>query len=180
MKYTGTINLRNGIVLKSVLYVPQFRFNLSVVNKLILDFKCSISFNNNGCFIQEMLMKKPWLLGKPRSGLYVLQDTTKKDISHHTEDFNGTILTALQDTRAKLWNLRLGHLPMYRLRLLFPDIDGKAVNKRIIYAPFFLRQNKTEMCILNPFVNLSNLWMSYILIYGDPLNTILDYIVICL
>ena len=49
-------------------------FNLIVVNKLIADNKCSISFNNDGCFVQEVLKKKSWLLGKPKNGLYVLKD----------------------------------------------------------------------------------------------------------
>lgn len=55
VKYIGTVNLHNGLILHDVLYVPDFKFNLIAVNKLIADNECSVSFNNDGCFIPEVL-----------------------------------------------------------------------------------------------------------------------------
>ena len=51
VKYVGTVSLQNGFILYNVLYVPDFKFNLIVVNKLISDNKCSVSFDNNGCYV---------------------------------------------------------------------------------------------------------------------------------
>lgn len=100
VKYMGTVKLHNGLVLHNVLYVPDFKFNLIAVNKLIADSKCSVSFNNDGCFIQEALRKKSWLLGKSKNGLYILQDEgIKLSRAHsvnklHIEDSNTDLISA--------------------------------------------------------------------------------------
>lgn len=83
MKDIGTVTLRNGLILHNVFYVPQFRFNLIAVNKLIYDLTCYVTFNNNGCLIQGIMIKKPWLLGKLRSGLYVLEDNNKVEYNNN-------------------------------------------------------------------------------------------------
>ena len=70
VQYTGTIILLNSFKLHNVLFVPNFRYNLLSVNKLIKDLNWKVWFNANECFIQESLMKKPMLLGKERNSIY--------------------------------------------------------------------------------------------------------------
>lgn len=81
----GTVRLKNGVILKNVLYVPKFCFNLISVSKLIRDLNCNVIFNANECLIQESLMKKHLLLGKAKHALYFLQDY-KSD--QHQKDIN--------------------------------------------------------------------------------------------
>ena len=38
--HKGKVKLENGIILKQVLYVPEFKHNLMSINKLIKDEKC--------------------------------------------------------------------------------------------------------------------------------------------
>lgn len=70
----GNINLTNGIVLKDVLYVPQFKFNLISIHKLCSDLACVVSFTLTNCVIQDRLMTRSWSLGKAKQGLYYLDD----------------------------------------------------------------------------------------------------------
>ena len=81
------IKLNDDINLQNVLYVPQFRFNLLSVDKLVSNLKCNVTFDSNGCYIQDS-MRKHWLLGRPRSGLYILEE---KSVAHEVK-FN--VLTA--------------------------------------------------------------------------------------
>lgn len=51
--YKGTVKLSIGLVLKDVLFVPDFSFNLLSVSKLVMDTNCRIFFTTNECFMQE-------------------------------------------------------------------------------------------------------------------------------
>lgn len=95
VKYIGTVKLSNGLILHNVLYMPTFKFNLIVVNKLITDNNYSVFFNNGGCYVQEALKKKSWLLGKSKNGLYVLQDQgiNMKDVHPSDKDHQKTCKT---------------------------------------------------------------------------------------
>lgn len=70
----GTVILENGIVLHNVLFAPSFKYNLISVNKISIDLNCKVFFNAYSCFVQDTLMKKPWLLGREKNGLYVIQE----------------------------------------------------------------------------------------------------------
>lgn len=47
--HIGTIYLNNGIELQSVLFVPDFKFNLISIPKLCKDLNCSAIFINDTC-----------------------------------------------------------------------------------------------------------------------------------
>lgn len=119
-----------------VLYVPQFKFNLISVEKITKDNKCVLYFQPNGCYVQGMMMKKCWPLGRSRSGLYVYegnQSSTHKE----SKDSLAQICCSLASTtstinKAKLWHLRLGPLPMDKVQILFPDIESRTVKSNII------------------------------------------------
>ena len=86
VKYMGTVRLQNDFTLLNVLYVPQFRFNLISVSKLLDDLKCKLSFDHHDCHIQESLMKKHWLLGISKSGLYVFEGPRSETSESHEEN----------------------------------------------------------------------------------------------
>lgn len=129
VKYVGLVKLNNGIVLRNVLYVPEFRFNLITVNKIASDMKCVVSFDTNKCYIQEILMKKTWLLGKSKVGLYIFQDIKRtasvNAAAEEPVDTQSNSKFVLY--KAKLWHLRMGHLPINRLKFLFPEISESLV-----------------------------------------------------
>ena len=73
IKYIGDIVLQIGLTLHNVLFVPQFKYMLLSVRKLISDMDCKIIFTSKECLIQETMMKRPWPLGKHKDGLYAIE-----------------------------------------------------------------------------------------------------------
>ena len=51
----GVIKLPNGIILKNVLHIPDFQFNLLSLQKLAKDVGCNVFFTSNNCYMQEHL-----------------------------------------------------------------------------------------------------------------------------
>ncbi|XP_074342808.1 uncharacterized protein LOC141680498 [Apium graveolens] len=121
--HTGTVNRSNDIVLKNVLYVPDFKFNLVSIPKICKDMACSVTFNDN-CFLQGPSMR-PQHLGSFKNGLYYLED----DQHHRRGDNTSTTVTeeytaatnmvcnisVIIVNKTKLWHLRFGHLPVSML-----------------------------------------------------------------
>lgn len=71
--------------------MPQFRFNLVFVTKLLLDLKCNLTFDHHGCHVQEHLMKRHWLLGNLKSGLYVFEGSRLRIFEFHEEGHKAII-----------------------------------------------------------------------------------------
>lgn len=131
--FIGNIILPNGLKLTGVLFVPSFHFNLVSVSKLVRDLKCTLWFNANYCFVQGSLKKGPLLLGKAQNVLYYIEDI--KDTS--TQIRFQASLGAMQQRNnkaydAKLWHIRMGHLPFSKLGLLFSDIHQQRYEKDFI------------------------------------------------
>lgn len=53
VKIIGTIKLGNGLVLKDVLYVPNFHLNLVSIPKLITDLASIVYFTKDACILLE-------------------------------------------------------------------------------------------------------------------------------
>ena len=70
VKHKGIVHLGPNIILKDVLHVPEFQFNLISVSKLCCDAGCSVSFTNNDCVLQDLSKSKHILLGRLHKGLY--------------------------------------------------------------------------------------------------------------
>lgn len=126
----GNIFLPNGLELKDVLFFPSFHFNLISVNKLVKDLQCLLVFSDNNCFIQEPLKKEHLLLGKAHNSLYYVQD----DKNPRTKQSLPASLSAQQQIKdgahaAKLWHIRIGHLPFNKLGFLFPELQKHMFEK---------------------------------------------------
>ena len=139
IKYIGQVKLNNGVVLHNVLYVPQFRFNLIAVSKVISDMHGLVVFDTNKCYLQKTLKKRIHLLGKLKSGLHIVEDNRP-----HT-NASVTIECCTQTTsksvlhKAKLWHLRMGHLPINRLKFLFLEISENLVKPHMFLHNMPLR-----------------------------------------
>ncbi|KAL5821159.1 hypothetical protein ACOSQ3_023041 [Xanthoceras sorbifolium] len=58
VQFAGDIRLSSNLVLKDVLFVPQFKINLISVSALISGSSLTVQFLNDCCVIQEILTKK--------------------------------------------------------------------------------------------------------------------------
>ncbi|KAL2906248.1 Retrovirus-related Pol polyprotein from transposon RE2 [Bienertia sinuspersici] len=125
----GTITLGDTYFLPDVLYVPNFKFNLISIPKLCQDLNCQTIFSNNQCFIQDPLMRTQ-LLGNLQNGLYCLTESfIPKHADSHLPDISNTAISAPAiksvSTKAKLWHLRMGHLPFHQLHHVHSDFENK-------------------------------------------------------
>ncbi|KAK9689780.1 hypothetical protein RND81_09G080500 [Saponaria officinalis] len=50
--HRGDVKLNNGLLLRKVLYVPEFKQNLLSVQKMIKDTECELSFFDSYCCVQ--------------------------------------------------------------------------------------------------------------------------------
>lgn len=136
----GKVTLEQNIVLKDVLYVPEFQFNLIYVHKLCRDLNCSVKFTSDSCIIQDHSLTRETVLGRQKSGLYHAGDKVQPipydDSSSSTSDVpdsstsisNHTVTYASSETNnAKLWHLRLGHLPFKQIGYVLPEVKNKSL-----------------------------------------------------
>ena len=149
VKFIGTVWLNNGLRLNRVLYVPDFKYNLISVHKLCLDRIIKISFVADMCVMQEAL-KKPLLLSKLKNNLYFAKE---KLVPIAKEDFLKLYGTPIIEGRnkvtyksivymqekmtqnlekIKLWHLRLRHMPLSRLQIMFSNFQCKDCDKNFL------------------------------------------------
>lgn len=116
--HIGTIHLNKNIPLKDVLFVPDFQFNLVSIPKICIDMNCSTTFTDNRCLMQSPSMR-PYLLGNLRHALYCVDDTNSRvDQLKDQVTLSTTFNINYDINKAKLWHLRMGHIPFAQLRHL--------------------------------------------------------------
>ena len=121
IKHIGYVLLPGNITLRNVFHVPDFHYNLISIHKLCLDLKCDITFSASSCMIQGPHLTLPQVLGNLHQGLYCTKHefqfptTSVPSISCHAVHLPNADL-------AKLWHLRLGHLPFPQLQTATKNI----------------------------------------------------------
>ncbi|XP_057545634.1 uncharacterized protein LOC130824589 [Amaranthus tricolor] len=97
----------------------------------------------------ESFMKKPLLLGRAKNALYFLQDFTVTECSnkgtnykHHNQVATTYNVDPPNSNDARLWHLRMGHLPFQQLYFLFPDLKIKAIHKECFCTIFPLAKDR--------------------------------------
>ena len=134
----GEVQLRKDILLKNVLYIPSFHFNLISVPQLVKDLQCSVVFNASGCFCQGPSMRRPWDLGELTKGLYYstrqsgikrtdLLSLASSFLQASSFTFDSPSLDAI-----KLWHLRLGHIPINILKYVDTSFCSKSFTNTCI------------------------------------------------
>ena len=111
--YIESIELFNHFTLKSVLYVPQFQFNLLSINALTQTHCYSIQFEYESYFIQDCIQGKMIEMGKCSSNLYVLDPTNL----FPTLFCISGVCNNVSKTDHELWHTHLGHPSYVRLNL---------------------------------------------------------------
>ena len=169
-QYLGTIKFPSGLILHSVLYVPNFKFNLISISKLISVLSYKFIFSGDFCEIQDVISLRTIGLAKLQGGLYHLM-INKERCSPTTNPFiNFTTSTPV--TSSNLWHFRLGHLSGKRLNVLsqnFPfipkhtietcDVCHLAKQRRLSYSTSLSRASKIfeliHLDIWGPFSKIS-------------------------
>ncbi|PNX55486.1 hypothetical protein L195_g049115, partial [Trifolium pratense] len=77
----GDICITSELILKDVLYMPYFRYNLISVSRVTHDLDCKFVFTNTMCIIQNALQRTIGL-GKLQHGLYYL-DLPQSQLNIH-------------------------------------------------------------------------------------------------
>ena len=110
VSFSGDVRLGSNLVLKDVLFVPQFKFNLISISSLTTTSRLIVDFFPEHFIIQEPNSKKMIGRGKKLEGLYVL------DASNMNE---GLLNKAyVNKVSVHVWHNRLGHLSDKRLDVL--------------------------------------------------------------
>ena len=107
----GTVELNTNLVLKGVLYVPNFTVNLCSVSTLDRD-GLTVTFGNMRCAISRD--GEDVICGTGNAGLYTLNNNDE---------------TALVTATATLWHRRLGHLNMASVKKLESMAEGLCFSK---------------------------------------------------
>ena len=72
--------------LASVLYVPDFQFNLIFMSKLIHDLNCSITFSHSFVTLQDRNMGRTIDIGHESQGLYHLSSIPSSTLCTSTDE----------------------------------------------------------------------------------------------
>ena len=70
----GNVDLKNGLHLKQVSVVPEFKHNLLSVSKLAKNEQCTVNFYGGYCIIQKKLTQNARGIEECRDGLYCFID----------------------------------------------------------------------------------------------------------
>ncbi|KAJ0743004.1 hypothetical protein HanPI659440_Chr10g0370651 [Helianthus annuus] len=91
----GEFTLPNGMKIKDVLHVPEFKCNLLSVNKLTRDLKCAITFFPDFFIMQDLSIRTLIGVGDCENGLYKMGMTGEQ--------------RRAMATTVDTWHNRLGH-----------------------------------------------------------------------
>ena len=111
IKHIGSVQLNANLVLENVLHVPEFHFNLLSIQRLCRDLERTLLFTKSECVLQGFSQSKSQtVLGKIHGGLYSINQ-----VGNFVDIKSCNI--AVKD--ARLWHIRLGHIPFDRSRSFF-------------------------------------------------------------
>ncbi|XP_060200611.1 uncharacterized protein LOC132628870 [Lycium barbarum] len=122
--YTWSVSILPNLILKNVLHVPVFKYNLISVHRLSNQLQLNLLFTPSVCVLQDHLVKNIQVFGEAREGLYLLQLVCAKSSSNENvvSIKKGSISIPMSSSvsfpvsanvvsNIDLWHVRLGHLP---------------------------------------------------------------------
>ena len=111
-------------VVKDVLFVPEFKYNLLAVSQLTKQLKCAVVFFPDFCIFQDLFNGRVLGIGKENQGLYILNTpvTTKPSNDQVSSGecakeaaykrIRPISFSSTADSLSSLWHKRLGHAPL--------------------------------------------------------------------
>jgi len=70
--HKGKLRVSDGLVLRDVLLVPKFKFNLLSIKSLCEQLHSTVQFTESMCILQAPSQRKPVAIGRDHKGLYIL------------------------------------------------------------------------------------------------------------
>ena len=160
------------MLLRNVLCVPTFKYNLLSISRLTKDSQIRVIFCDVFCLIQDCASSHFKGIGKEAKGLYYLLDMSHSEIQHYVAKYLGDTATSLpriklkkikqgfnttayvisannqthevSHSNATLWHYRLGHVPFSRLSYI-PGINVQTSS------------NDTSICVTCPLAKHTHL-----------------------
>ncbi|XP_068655247.1 uncharacterized protein [Aristolochia californica] len=108
VRFAGDIKLHSHLILKDILFVPQFKFNLISVSALVTASALTVSFFPDCFVIQDLSTQRTIGKGDKVQDLYVLRAQHLSSASH----------VFVSNVSAHVWHNRLGHISFKRLDFL--------------------------------------------------------------
>ncbi|WVZ09093.1 hypothetical protein V8G54_022439 [Vigna mungo] len=113
--HKGVIQTYDKIILKDVLFILDFCYNLISISKLVAHNHLCLTFNNTVCSIQDMTTNKKIGSVNSHASLYIFSDSN--NIQQHLN--NSANIHQICKVRCNnLWHNRLGHMFDRRLDIL--------------------------------------------------------------
>ena len=110
--FYGDVKLNDDLVLKDVLFVSGFKFNLVSVSALTVNSDIVLLFSHAGFLIQDTSTKRMIGKGDRQADLYVLQADCSPQFS-----------SLVNRVSAQVWHDRLGHLSFKKLQPMRHVLD---------------------------------------------------------
>ena len=141
---SSTVVFNDNFILKNVLYVPDFSFNLIFISQLTTSLKCELIFFSTECLIQNPITKdKIGTIDVEAAGLYVFNKMDRKIFNYTNKQRN-------------IWHLRMGHPSEERLKILQTYyLDIKIDRNYICDACHQAKQRKLSFFHINTRTNQS-------------------------
>lgn len=115
----GDVQLNEDLILKDVLYVPEFKYNLLSVSKLVCEGKLSAHFHKEFCVLQDHLSKRYLAIGRSQGGLFRIKSSRNKEEAGLSALGNKITNTSecnvLGDKDFELLHKRLGHVSVSKM-----------------------------------------------------------------
>lgn len=177
--HKGMLYLNSFMILKDVLCVTDFKFNLVSQSKLALQNSCIVISDATYSEIQDLTSKKKIRSARWNQGLYVL-DCSSPIFNHHRHALSYVSSLPVCNTVSKsdayfqfdsnevpklLWHYRLGHPSFLKIPMLHNKHGDISVNKDCSCS-VFLWQNNIDPLFLFVLLLLNNLLILYMLIFG--------------
>jgi len=121
----GQIHLSSEITIQNVLYVPDFKFNLLSVHRLLTDHKLFALFFPNQCWIQDLSTRRVMGVARGVAGLFKLLPAGKnsslknKDLADHAytdiSSSSASFSSSCNVPSLATLHARLGHTSMLKM-----------------------------------------------------------------
>ncbi|XP_070049681.1 uncharacterized protein [Nicotiana tomentosiformis] len=102
--HVGNFHLTGGDLIKDVLCVPAFKFNLFSVSKLVKALQCFVSFYLEFFIFQGLFTGRVKGIGKKEVELYILRPKGNAGVKEQMKS-----LAVRERTNSELWHKRMGH-----------------------------------------------------------------------
>lgn len=98
VRQCGDIHLSESFVLKDVLYVRYFKYNLLSVGKVLQDKTIGCFFYNDLCGFKDWRTNKVYAMGRLKGNLYILDSNSfNQNANQYVRKFSTKIISSVND-----------------------------------------------------------------------------------